>query len=180
MLRVRIELQELRAPLLDQVVGNNDHWLIRQAEAVQFHAGCRHLVGLARRRRNAPAACCRFGRAPDRVFLMRVEIVVAQERAVHAREGQVRAVIGAQADIVEPVVVEPGKALRALLVLPYPFAEAVLELLLRLAGGNRLLLVDDARIFVDLVINRRRSAIERVVDQVGGKRPVRAVGRGVG
>src|SRR5580704_3840424 len=118
-------------------------------------------------------------RAPDRVFLVPVEIVPPEKRAVHARKGQVRSVIGAQADIVERVVIEPGKTPGAFLVLPYPFAEPVPDLLLRLARGNGFLLVHDAGVFVDLVVNRGRASVERVVDQVGRKSPRCSPSRGV-
>ena len=77
------------------------------------------------------------------------------------------------------VVIEPGKPLRAFLVLPYPFAEPVLDLLLRLARGDGFLLVDDAGVLVDLVVNGGRASVERIVDQIGSKRPRRAPGRGV-
>ena len=90
-----------------------------------------------------------------------------------------RSVISAQADIVEPVVIEPGETLRAFLVLPDPFAESVPDLLLRLARGNGFLLVHHAGVLVDLVVNGGRAAVQRIVDQVGGKRPRRSPGRGV-
>jgi hypothetical protein len=54
---------------------------------------------------------------------------------VHAGESEVRAVEGAQAEVVERVVVETREALGAVLVLPDPLAEPVFELLLLFAGG---------------------------------------------
>ena len=90
-----------------------------------------------------------------------------------------RSVISAQADVVERVVIEPGKTLGAVLVLPYPFAEPVLDLLLRLARGNRFLLVHDAGVLVDLVVDSGRASVKRIVDQVGRKRPRRSPGRRV-
>jgi hypothetical protein len=94
-----------------------------------------------------------------------VEIVPAQDRAIHAGKDQMRAVIAAQAYIVEPVVVEPGKTAVALFILPDPLGEAVLDLLVDLARGDGLLLVDDARILVDLVVDRGRPAVQRILDR---------------
>jgi hypothetical protein len=84
--------------------------------------------------------------APYRVFLMLVKVFPAQHRAVHAGKGQMRAVIGAQPQIVERVVVIAGKPASAFLVPPDPLAKSVFELLLRLARGQGFLLVDDAGI----------------------------------
>ncbi len=90
-----------------------------------------------------------------------------------------RAVIGASPDVVEGIVIEPGQPFGALRVFPYPFGEAVFDLLLRFAGGNRLRLVDDASIVGKRVVNRRRPHVERVLDQgVGGYAPG-AVGHGI-
>ena len=112
--------------------------------------------------------------APYGVFLVLVEVVFPQHRAVHAGEGQVRAVIGAQAQVVERVVVIAREPVGAVLVLPYPLAESVLQLLLRLARRKRLLLIDDACVLVDLVVNRRRASVERILDEVGRPRARRA------
>ena len=90
-----------------------------------------------------------------------------------------RAVEGAQAQIVEAVVVIAGEPWCALGVLPDPFAEAVLELLLFLARGDGLLLVDDAGAVLALVIGGRRAPVEGVLDEVGGAKARRAVSRGV-
>src|ERR1017187_7775107 len=100
--------------------------------------------------------------APYGVFLVLVEVVPAQHRAVHAGEGQMRSVVSAQAQIVERVVVIAGESLSPIFVLPYPFTESVLQLLLRLAGRKRLLLVDDAGVLGRLVVNRGRASVERV------------------
>jgi len=59
--------------------------------------------------------------------------------------------ICAQAHIVEAVVVFAREAHAAFRILRDPFAEAVLDLLLFLARGNGLLLVDDAAAVLALV-----------------------------
>jgi hypothetical protein len=108
-----------------------------------------------------------------------VEIVSPQKGPVETRKGQVRSVVGAEPDVIEPVVIEPGKTPGAILVLPYPLAEPVPDLLLRLARGNGFLLVDDTGVSVDLVVNSGRASVERVVDQVGRQSPRRSPSRGV-
>ena len=178
-LRMRVERQKCRAPLLDQMIGHDDHRLCRKAKAFHLHGGGGHHGCFARADAVREQRVVVLKHPPYRVFLVLVEVVAPKNRAVHARKGQMRAVIGAQADIVERVVIEPGQTLGALLVLPDPFAEPVLDLLLRLARGNGFLLVDDARVLVDLVVDGGRASVERVLDQVGSKRPRRAPGRGV-
>ena len=107
---LRIKLQERRAPLLDQVIGHDDHGLFRQPQAAHFHRGGRHGPGLARAHDVGQQRAAALQNAPDGVFLVRVEIVVAQQLARHAGKGQMRAVECAQAQIVEAVVVVAGKA----------------------------------------------------------------------
>jgi hypothetical protein len=88
----------------------------------------------------------------------------------------VRSVVAPQADIVEPVIVKPGQPRGAFLVLPYPFAEAVLDLLLGLARRNRFLLVDDAGVFIDLVVDRGRASVERIINEIRRQCPRRPMG----
>ena len=178
-LRMRVKRKKCRAPLLDEMIGHDDHGLCREAEAFHFHRGSGHHGRLSRADAVRQQGVVALKRPPYRIFLVLIEIVPPQKRPVHTRKRQVRSVIGAQADVVERVVIEPGKPLRAFLVLPYPFAEPVLDLLLRLARGNRFLLVHYAGVFVDLVVNGGRASVERVVDQVGSQRPRRPPGRGV-
>ncbi|HEX4227840.1 MAG TPA: hypothetical protein VHZ07_04170 [Bryobacteraceae bacterium] len=45
---VRIEGEERRAPLLDQVIGHDDHGFARQSQALHLRGGGDHLEGLAR------------------------------------------------------------------------------------------------------------------------------------
>jgi hypothetical protein len=117
--------------------------------------------------------------APDRVFLVRSQVTVAQMLANHAGKGQMRAVERTQAQTVEAVVVVAGQPRGAFGVLPHPFAEAVLRLLLFLAGGDCLLLVDDARAVLAFVISGRRATVQGGLDQVGGPEPRGAVRRRV-
>jgi hypothetical protein len=57
--RLRIQLQELRAPLFDQMIRHDEHRLLGKPQAAQFHRGGGHGPGLFRRPRHAPAVCCR-------------------------------------------------------------------------------------------------------------------------
>ncbi len=91
-----------------------------------------------------------------------------------------RAVEAAQAQIVEAVVIFAGQPRRPRAVFPYPLPEAILQLLLLFARRDRLLLIDDPRSVLPLVIGGRHAAIERLIDQVGGAEARRSVRRGVG
>ena len=113
-------------------------------------------------------------------FWWRRQVAVAQMLAVHAGQGQMRAVEAAQAQIVEAVVVFAGQPRCARAVLPDPLPEAVLQLLLFFARGDGLLLIDDPRSVLVLVIGGRHAAIERLLDQLGGAKARRAVRRRVG
>ena len=91
-----------------------------------------------------------------------------------------RAVEGAQAEIVEAVVIVAGQARRARSSSSQIHSrKRSFNLLLFLPRGNGFLLVDDAGVLVDLVIGGRRASVERMLDQVGRKRPRRAIGRRV-
>ena len=174
-----IELQEFRSPLLDQMVGHDEHGLFGKAQTAHFHSGGRHRPGLSRADNMGEQRAAALQDAPDRVLLVTGQVMVAQRLADHARKGQMRSVECAQAQIVEAVVVLARQARSAFGVLPDPFAEAVLDLLLLLARGDGFLLVDDARAIVPLVIGGRRASVESILDKVGGAEARGAVGRGV-
>ena len=179
-LGLRIELQEFRAPLLDQMVGHHEHGLLGQPHAAHFHGGGRHGPGLSRADDMGEQRAAALQGAPDRVLLVGSEVMVAQLLADHAGQGQMRAVEFPQADVVEAVVVLAGEPGRTLRVFPDPFAEPVLELLLFLARGDGFLLIDHARAVFALVIGGRRAAVEGILDEVGRAKARSAEGRGVG
>ena len=83
-LGLRIELQELRAPLLDQVIGHDEHRLFREAETAHFHGGGGHRPGLARADDVRQQRAAALQDPPDGVFLVRRQVAVAQMLAVHA------------------------------------------------------------------------------------------------
>jgi len=168
---VRVEREKCGAPLLNQMIGHDDHGLCGQAEAFHFHRGRGHHGRLpcadAVRQQCVVILEC----APYRVLLVLIEIVPPQKGAVQTRKRQVRSVVCAQTDIIEPVIVEPGKPPGAFFVLPYPLAEPVLNLLLRLARRNRFLLVNNTRVFINLVVDGGRASVKRVVNEIGSQCP---------
>jgi hypothetical protein len=93
---------------------------------------------------------------------------------------KMRAVEAAQAQIVEAVVIFARQPRRPRAVFPYPLPESIFQLLLLFARRDGLLLIDDPRSVLPLVVSGRHAAIERLVDQLGGAEPRRAVRRGVG
>ena len=58
-MRVRIERKKRRAPLLDEMIGHDDHGLCREARGASFPSRRRPSRPSFRRRRSAPAGCCR-------------------------------------------------------------------------------------------------------------------------
>ena len=80
-LGLRIKLQERRAPLLDQMIGHDEHRLFREAQAAHFHRGGRHRPGLARADDMRQQRAAALQDAPDRVFLVAGRSSVAQKFA---------------------------------------------------------------------------------------------------
>ena len=95
-----------------------------------------------------------------------------------------RAVIGAEAQVIELIVVLAREPLRAIGILPDPFLKVVFQFLLAFAGGQGLVLVDDEFGLAigtgDFVVGGGGAVVEGVLDQHGGGEPGRAVGSGVG
>src|SRR6266700_5483565 len=91
--------------------------------------------------------------APDGVFLVWVEIVVAKIGAVHSREGEMRPIIGAKSDGIECVIIEPCQPFGTGRVFPYPLSKAVFEFLLRFSRGYGFCLVENAGIIRKRIIN---------------------------
>ena len=83
---LRIEFQEFRAPLLDQMVGHDEHGLLGQPQAAHFHRGGRHRPGLSRADDVGQQRAAALQDAPDRVFLVRGQVAVAQVLARPCRE----------------------------------------------------------------------------------------------
>jgi len=123
---LRINLQKLGAPLLDHMIGHDEHGFFRQTKAAHFHSGGGHgprLPGTHDVRQQRAAA---LHDPPDGILLVTGEVPVAQILPVHARKTQVRAVEAAQAQIVEAVVVFAGQPRRQRGIFPYPLPETIL------------------------------------------------------
>jgi hypothetical protein len=176
---LRIQLEKFRAPLLDQMVGHHEHGLFGKPQAAHLHGGGRHRPGLAPADHMAQKRAAALQHAPDRVFLVRGQVTVAQMLADHAGQGQMRAVERAQTQIVEAVVIVARQPRGAVGIFPDPFAEPVLDLLLLLAGGDCLLLIDDARSVFAFVISGGRASVQSGLDELGGPEPRGAVRRRV-
>ena len=69
-LGLRIELQEFRAPLFDQMIGHDEHGLLGQTQAAQFHGGGRHGPGLSCADDMGEQRAAALQDAPDRVLLV--------------------------------------------------------------------------------------------------------------
>ena len=123
---LRIELEELRAPLLDEMIGHHEHRFFRQTKAAHFHSGGGHGPGLARSHDVRQQRAAALHDPPHRIFLMAGQVSVAQIFAIHAGQLQMRAVEGAQAQIVEAVVIFAGEPRRPRAVFPYPLPESIL------------------------------------------------------
>ena len=102
---------------------------------------------------------------------------------VHTRKGQVRAVEATQAEVVVGVIIEAHETLGAVRIGEDPGAEALLDVLLLVAGGQGLLLVEHALFLavpLDDVIDGRAFQVEGLLQQPDAVGTVRAVVRGGG
>src|SRR5450631_3656786 len=103
---------------------------------------------------------------PNSSFLMRVE----GYGRTGSRQGQMIAVKGPNADVVKLLIVLFNQPFPALIVLPNPLGETLLDLLLFLAGGFGGRRVDNSLIAVIgmRIVNCRSPQIKRIFDQVDG------------
>lgn len=138
-IRAGIELQELAAPLLGQVVGDDEQGLAAQAQPPALHRRRHHFKGLAR----ADTV------GQQRIFAVEdmghgIELMGPQGNLrVHAIEADVGAVVLAGPDGVENGVVLLAELLPPLGVLPNPRPERLFHGLLALLGQSGLLAVED-------------------------------------
>src|ERR1051326_3558989 len=104
--------------------------------------------------------------APDRVLLVRRKVAVAERRADHTGQRQVRTIEITEPEIVEAEVVLLGQAFCALPVFPNPITKPVFQLLLLFACGDRLRLIDSAASILVLVVGGGGAPIQRLLDQI--------------
>ena len=160
--RAGIEGEQFRRELAQHVVGNGKEGFAGQPKAFQFHRRGDHRVGLPGANHMGQQAVGGLEDAPDAGPLVWMQ----GDGGTGARQTEVIAVEGAQADVVELVVVFAGEAFPALVVLPDPLLEAVLDFLLLVACGLGGRGIDDIAFGGGVVIIDRGSAeIQGVVQQ---------------
>jgi hypothetical protein len=122
-----VELEELALELLQHVVGDHDGRLGGQAEAAQLHRAHRHLGGLARPDIVGEQDGRLVDDPRDSGELVRVHPVPEPRR--QARQRWPGAVVRAQHQAVEPLVVGADQVRGPFGILPEPFAEPAVQLI---------------------------------------------------
>ena len=135
-----VEPQELRRPLLRQVVRHRKEGFLAQAEALSLHGGGDHLKGLARAHLMGKERVAAVEVVGDGAPLM----LPQRDLRIHARKDQVPAVIFPGTGGIEALVVELHQLAPPVRVLPYPVPERILDCLLLLLGKGGFLAVKDA------------------------------------
>ena len=157
-----IERQEFRGKLSQHVVGDDEQGLARQTQPLQFHRGGHHRVSFPRTYDVCQQAVRRLQDAPDGGALVRMQ----NDGRAGAGQREVIAVEAAQTHMVELVVVFADQPLAPIVVAPNPLLEALLDLLLLVAGSFGGRAVDDIAVALRIaVIDRRHAQIERVFEQ---------------
>ena len=107
---IGVELHELAAELLQQVIGHDVQRLLDEPRLLHLHAGGGHGEGLAGADGMGQERIAAAHDAPDGVFLVRPQ----RDVRIHAGKVEVGAIEEAQAEVVVGVVVEAHQAFRAL------------------------------------------------------------------
>ncbi len=76
--RLRVKLEKLRSPLVDQVIGNNEHGFLGQIKATQFHGGGRHRPGFPGSHDVSQKRTSTLKNSPNCILLMGCKIAVAE------------------------------------------------------------------------------------------------------
>ena len=133
-----VQPQELARPLLGQVVGNDKQGLVAQPQPFGFHGSGYHLEGLARAHLVGKEGVAAVEHMGDRV-----ELVLPQpDLRVHARKGDVAAVVFAGSGGIEQLIVPCDQGVPPVGVTPYPVPESVPDGLLLLLGEGGFLGVE--------------------------------------
>ena len=75
---LRVQLQKLRSPLVHQMIRHDEHRLLGEIQAAEFHRGGGHGPGLAGTNDMRQQWASALENSPDCVLLMRREIAVAE------------------------------------------------------------------------------------------------------
>ena len=174
-MRAGIEAEEIRAPLLRQVIGHDVEVLLGKPQTPAFHARGDHGKGLARADAMGQQRVAAVQDVRHSVFLMGHE----GDGRRHADESNVTAVVFAGPDGVEQAVVFCAERLPPGQVFENPFLERFADHVLFLLGQNGLLLVQHAVLSVRVphdVVNLCVFQIQRVLQQLVAVDTIRAVG----
>src|ERR1700734_3359975 len=72
--RLRVQLQKLRSPLVHQMIWHDEHRLLSEIQAAEFHRGGSHSPGLARSDDMRQQWTAALENSPHSILLMRREI----------------------------------------------------------------------------------------------------------
>jgi hypothetical protein len=153
------------------MIRHDKHRFAGEPEALQFHRrGC-HGPRLPGSHFMPHQSCAAFEDLPNGILLMPGEIPTTEMYPYHARETEVRSVVAAEPQVVVTPVVYMRKPISTRGIGPHPIPESFFEVLLFFPRRQGLCLIDNACSIGLFVVNRRRSAIQRVFDQFGGAEP---------
>ena len=130
--RGRVQTQELRSPLLSQVVGHHKEGFLAQPQALGLHCGPHHFKGLARAHLVGQQRVSAVQHMGDGIFLM----LPQGDGRVHAAKDDMAAVILAGAGAVHFFIVLADQCLPPLRVLPNPVLKCLPDGLLLLRGQS--------------------------------------------
>ena len=128
-----IEPQELRGPLIGQMVRHDKDRLAAQAETLAFHGGGDHFKGFACTDLVGQHGVSTVDHMSDGVFLMFPQ----RDLRVHPGKDKMAAVILAGAGAVHQLVILLDQLLPALRIFPDPVLKSVLDGLLLLRSQRR-------------------------------------------
>ena len=175
----RIEPQELRGPLLRQVVGNHKHGFLTKPQPFGFHTGSDHFKRLARAHFMGKQRIAAVQDVRDSVSL----VFSQGDLRVDAHKGDVGAIKLTGTGGIETLVVLLYQRMAAVRITPHPIPESILDGLLLLLGKGRLLLVQYTLFLAFLiqhnVIDAGVTQVQGVLQNAVGVGSVRAEG-GVG
>ena len=137
--RVGIELVKFVPPLVQQMVGYDDHRLGKKAHALGFHHRGDTGQRFARAHNVVEQRCAFLNAAPDHILLVRPELYLGRR----AHKLKVRTVI-ARGDVrVETLIVECGQHVAPVVIRPNPIKEHLTDFIGLLHGGSGQFLVND-------------------------------------
>ena len=173
-----VEPQELRCPLLCQMVRHHENAFLRQTEAFGFHAGRHHFKSLARANFVCQQCITTVKHMSDGVFLMVAEL----DFRVHTGKRDMASVVFAGACAIHFLVILPHQCLTAFRVLPNPIFESIPDCLLLLGGEGGFFGVENAPFLavrvLHGVVNADIAQIQRIFEDAVGICPVGTVGDG--